>query len=555
MDEILVSGHRNPDTDSVCSAVAYAYLGNELSKTVRYKPIRCGHLQRQTSYIFEKLGATPPDFVKNVHPSVADAMTRKVEVLDADAPLLDALHGLDAFHMHTTPVVSEGMRYEGVVSVLETARLFLGSGGSSRTKVFFRSSNVERALGGHFLHRGANDDFSASLVIGAMAPQAFRRRLSALPPSQTMLVMGNRPELLENVVSAGIAALVLTGVSNVSEIAADFANYKGWVFISPHDTLESVRRLLLSIPVRHLMSQDVPTLSPEDAIAHAKELFKDSTQRGLPVLRDGVLEGVLTRADMLKDPRKRLVLVDHNELEQAVEGAETAEIVEIIDHHRLGAPRTKLPIDVYVRPAGSSCTLVAELFKFRGVVPPPQIAGLLLAGILCDTLSLRSPTSSAADRAAVEELSRLSGIEWEPFANEIMNSTDPLASRPPEEIVLSDFKTYREFDVAFGIGQVETVDLDEVPELAGKLRAALSELGRGKGLDWSLLLVTDIVHCESVLISSGLPDVEGSLKYARDERGFFALPGVLSRKKQLLPEVLRILESRKEKNSCSSHGR
>jgi len=305
--------------------------------------------------------------------------------------------------------------------------------------------------------------------------------------------------------------------------------------------------------VRHLMSQDVPTISPGDTLAHAKELFRESTQRGLPVLSDGKLTGILTRADMLKDPRKRLVLVDHNELEHAVEGAETAEIIEIIDHHRLSAPRTKLPIDVYVRPAGSTCTLVYELFRQRRADIPMDIAKLLLSGILCDTLALRSPTSSRADKIAVEELSQTCSIDWRLFAAEIMNSTDPLAARSASDVINSDFKVYNEFGVSFGIGQVETVDLDEVPELALKFKEALSSTCRTRSIDWCLLLITDIVHCESILICAGLPDAEAELNYARNQDGSFSLPGVLSRKKQLLPEILRILDSRQAVRKNREH--
>ena len=542
MSEILVSGHRNPDTDSICSAVAYAFLGNATQTGNVYKAVRCGPLPRQTSYVFEKAGVKPPEFIRNVFPSVADAMTVSVKSLDAEAPLADAINGMDAFHMHTTPVVSGDRFYEGVVSVLETAKLFLGSG--SRTKIFFRAENLEKVLGGHFHHRGQTDNFVASLVIGAMAPQAFHRRTASMPPNSTLLVMGNRAELLDSVIASGIAAIVLTGVTNVSEISADFSSFKGWVLISPHDTLESVRRILLSIPVRYLMSQDVPTLSPHDTLSHAKELFRESTQRGLPVLSEGKLAGILTRADMLKDPKKRLVLVDHNELEHAVEGAETAEIVQIIDHHRLSAPRTKTPIDVYVRPAGSTCTLVYELFRQRRTEIPAGIAKLLLSGVLFDTLALRSPTTSGTDRNAVMELADICSVDWKDFAAEIMNATDSLTARSPAEILEADFKTYSEFGVSFGIGQVETVDLDEVPELTFKFKEALLSTCKAKAIDWCMLLITDIVHSESVLICAGLQDAESDLNYARNNDGSFSLPGVLSRKKQLLPEILRILESR-----------
>lgn len=539
-NKYLVVGHRNPDTDSVCAAYAYARLKNELAGKEIAIPLRCGPLTRQTEYVFERAGIEPPGFVKDVYPLVADVMTSRCETASLDSPLLDVVHVLDERHVHNTPVVSENGRYEGIISEHEIMKLLSGSG-QGRTRAFFSAANVVRVMGGRGLHQGDKNLLEVSVMIGAMPLEGFARRMAALDPATTLLIVGNRPDLIAHAIERNIAALIVTGMGPDDTPALPAARHTAWVICSPHDTLESYRRLILSTPVQKVMIATAQTLPPDAHLGEAKAIFRSSSQRGIPVLKGNRLTGILTRSDLLKTVRKKLILVDHNELDQAVEGAEEAELCEVIDHHRFGGIHTTHPVHIYSRPVGSSCTLIQQLYERAGIVPARETAFLMLCAIVCDTVALKSPTATEEDRAALEALARQADLDWPGVAEDIFSKTRALKSRPTAELVTADLKTYTEFGIHFGIGQIETMDLSEVTEILGPVRDELQRVRTEKGLAWLMLMVSDIVHSESVLVSSGFPRAEEAFIYHRTPEGLFHLPGVLSRIKQLLPEVLRVL--------------
>lgn len=539
-DKYLVIGHRNPDTDSVCAAYAYAQLKNELAGKEVAIPLRCGPLTRQTEYVFQRAGVEPPCFVKDVCPVVADVMTPHCETASLDSPLADVVHILDERHVHNTPVVSAGGRYEGIISEHELMKLLAGSG-QGRTRMFFSAGNVVKVMEGRALYRGKKDRGEVSVMIGAMPLEGFTRRVAALDPASTLLIVGNRPDLIAHAIERKVEILIITGMGESDRPVLPAGACPAWIICSPHDTLESYRRLLLSTPVQEVMSSSAQTLPPDAHLGEAKAIFRSSSQRGIPVLEGEHLVGILTRSDLLKTVRKRLILVDHNELDQAVEGAEEAELCEVIDHHRFGGIATTHPIHIYARPVGSSCTLIQQLFERNGKKPAPATAFLMMCSIICDTVALKSPTATAEDEVALESLARLAGLDWRTVTEDIFSKTCALTSRPPAELVSGDLKLYNEFGVGFGIGQIETTDLSEVSEILGPLREELQRVRTEKGLMWLMLLVSDIIHSESVLVSSGFTRAEGALIYHRTPDGLFQLPGVLSRKKQLLPEVLRVL--------------
>ena len=539
-DTYLVVGHRNPDTDSVCAAYAYSRLKNELAGREIAIPLRCGPLTAQTEYILERAGVEPPGFIKDVYPLVADVMTPQCETASLGSPLADVVHMLDERHVHNTPVVSDGGVYEGIISEHEIVKL-LADSGHGRTRVYFSAANVVTVMEGRTLHSGNADLFEVSVMIGAMPLEGFTRRLSALDPASTLLIVGNRSDLIAHALERKVAALIVTGMSPGDTPTVHKGESPTWVICSPHDTLESYRRLILSTPVQVVMSSTAQTLSQDAHLDEAKTIFRSSSQRGIPVLEGGRLIGILTRSDLLKTIRKKLILVDHNELDQAVEGAEEAELCEVVDHHRFGGISTTHPVHIYSRPVGSTCTLVHQLYERSGIIPARETAFLMLCAIICDTVALKSPTATAEDEVALETLSRLAGLDWHTLAADIFAKTCALKSRAPAELVVTDLKLYSEFGVNFGIGQIETMDLSEVSEILGPLRDEMNRARTEKGLAWLMLMVSDIIHGESVLVSSGFSRAEKALIYHGTPDGLLLLPGVLSRKKQLLPEVLRVL--------------
>ena len=542
MTPVYICGHKNPDTDSVCSTYCYARLKNRIAGTEQTRAIRCGPLNQQTSYIFKKAGLTPPEFVKNIWPSCADVMNARPDVVKQGAPLDEVFHLLDEKHLNAVPVIDAADHFLGLVNLNMLTKRFLGFG-HGRTEIIFNPDNVSRVLGQPALVRGEKAGGAFSLIIGAFPFEEFCTRLDALPVDRVVLMVGDRPDLIEYALAQRVAILILTGIRDPAAAATRFRNSSAWVFASPFDTIETYRRLMLSMPVESVMSSESPVLGPDSRIAEASAILADHAVRGIPIIADEQFVGLITRTDLLNPQPKQLILMDHNEISQAIDGAEMAEILEVVDHHRLGALTTSLPIHFYAKPVGSTCTLVFEKYRLQGIQPSPAEAMLLLSGILSDTLALRSPTATNDDREALEALSVLAGVaDWKAFAADLFSNTCNLLFGNLTELVKADLKIYHEHGVAVGIAQIEVVDMDEADEVRQRLAVEVEKLRQTQALDWAMLLVTDIIHTNSRLITTGLEKADQQLKYARMEKGYFLLPGVLSRKKQLLPEVLRVIE-------------
>lgn len=552
MSEVIILGHKNPDSDSVCSAYGYANLKkNSIDDEKRYTAGRCGNLNKQTRFIFEKLGLTPPKFISDVYPKVRDVMTHKVVAIDENDPIKGVIKNIEELKIRITPpVISGGTKLEGVISILELAKFFTPKDEDGRPVYLFRGSNFEKSIKGYTYMRGEKkDEFEATFIIGAMPYERFKERINTMElKKKVILVVGKRRDIIEYAIENQLPAILLTGIKGDADMDIDFTGYKGWVYLSDLDTAETLRNLQLSIPAKSFMKTDVPHLTEDDYLDAAGETLMSVDHKGLPVTNDGRLIGIFTRSDIIKKVQKELILVDHNELSQAVDGAETARITEIIDHHRLGTIKTKTPIHFYAKPVGSTCTLVSQLYKINGLEPDPKTAAVLLSGILSDTVILKSPTTTKQDVEAVHELAGIAGLDFEKkYGVEMFSSTDNLKSRTPEDIIGTDFKVFSEYGRTVGIGQVEVVNLEELDDVKQTLLEGLDKVKEEKkGLIWSMLLVTDIIREESVLLSSGYQLGEKLLSYKQSGDRRFYLPGVLSRKKQLLPEVLRVLEELSE---------
>ena len=542
-EAVYVIGHKNPDTDSICAALAYARLKNMTDGEREYRAVRCGNLNRQTRYVLERFGAEAPEFIKDVHPRVQDVMSREVASLHENDPVYGVIKNIDELKYQLTPVVSDDARFRGVISVLELSRFFASADLGTRPRYQFRSSNFEKTIRGRALQRGELDDFTASVMIGAMPFETFRERITRFDPAQTVLLVGNRPNIIRLALQKQFPALIITGIENESEAEFDLNEYRGTVYLSDLDTAETMRRLLLSIPARAFMKSDVPAVQKQDYLETARELLVRGDHKALPVLESGRLMGILTRTDLIKRVRRDLILVDHNELGQAVDGAEQARIVEIVDHHRLGTIKTATPIYFYARPVGSTCTLVRELYRACGARIDPETAGLLLSGILSDTVLLKSPTVSPDDREAAEDLAKIAGVDKERFGLELFAATESLSTRVASDIVNADLKIYEEFGTRVGIAQAEVVTLADIEQVQGALLVELDRLKASSSLNWGMLLITDIIVGESLLLTTEYEIGESRLAYKKTGDRQYRLPGVLSRKKQLLPEILRVLEA------------
>jgi len=294
--------------------------------------------------------------------------------------------------------------------------------------------------------------------------------------------------------------------------------------------------------VKHIMNPDPLVLHHDQIFDDAKKILLGSDLRGLPVLKDGRFAGIVTRRSFIEKPRRKIIMIDHNEAAQSISGAHEAEVREIIDHHRLAAEKTNSPIYVFSKPLGSSCTIVFQHYRMHGVVIERPYAVLMLSGILSDTLILRSPTTTDEDRAAARELAAIAGLDIPSYAQEILSRMTTLENLEPLKTASGDFKVYQDFGMSVGIAQVEVISLDGVESVMDNFLAALEKVRQDHSLDWSMLLVTDVVSEDSLLLMTAFEKAESHLAFQQKQAGLYHLPGVLSRKKQLLPEILRVME-------------
>lgn len=542
MDKVFICGHKNPDTDSVASAACYAYLKSQINKEYEFVPIRCGTVNDQTKFIFQKAEAALPEYMKDIYPKVIDSMTTNVITAEENDPLSKFLRILREKNLRFMPVINKENEYEGMLGVNDVTELFLRDDRAAKPVFSLRADSLRRSLRGTVLNVGELEEFSASVVVATMAYDDFHQHVANVANEEnTLLITGNRQNILQDAFTKKYPAIIIVGLSEEACKQLDFGNYKGWVFYSPFDSSQTIRCVEMATPIGKLLNKVEPC-APYDYIDSVADVISKSATKSLPVVSDGKLIGVITGTDILKRKRAKLIMMDHNEATQAIDGIETAELMEIVDHHRLGTIKTSSPVTFYAKPVGSTCTLVYQLYKTYKVDIPKKYAMLLLGGMLSDTVIMKSPTTTQDDINAINDLASLCGIDAKEYGVEIFSATDSLTSRSAKDIIGTDFKIFEEYGVRFGISQAETVTLAQLGEVKEKLQEELFNVKENNKLDWMMLLVTDIIKEESQLITTGFAPAEQIFGYKKLEDNLFFLPGVLSRKKQLLPEVSRILE-------------
>ncbi len=543
METVYVIGHKNPDTDAICSAIAYANLKSKIDRKRTYIAARCGSLNRQTEFVLKKAGIEPPTLLNDIYPKVINIMTTPPIALNENAPVFEVMHTIKEKGIRLVPIVDEENNLEGIVSVFELTDFFISDRIDKKPVYLFDLENFKKVLSGYFIKKSEERFFKGEILIGAMPFDRFKDYAGKMNPEEIVLIVGKRTKILNYAIERNFRCIVLTGISSEDELKElNFENYRGTVFVSPFDTAQTARRLSLSSPASYILNRDVKTVKESDYLSEARELLSKTPYRALPVVDDsGKLVGIITRSDIIKKFANKVILVDHNEMSQAVLGIETAEILEIIDHHRLGTIKTTYPIFFYAKPIGSSCSLVYQLYKHNNIEPDRTTALLLLSGLLSDTVVLKSPTTTEEDITIAKELSELAGVNIEEYGKEMFETAGTINSRSAHEIVNSDFKVYEEFKVKFGIGQAETVSLNILDDKKKEIFAELEKTRKEKGLDWAMLLISDIISSNSILLTTKHP-CESLLPFEKIGVNEYYLPGVLSRKKQLLPTILSVLE-------------
>ncbi|MEJ2698607.1 MAG: putative manganese-dependent inorganic diphosphatase, partial [Desulfuromonadales bacterium] len=497
--EILyVVGHKNPDTDSICSAMAYSRL-RQLQGVDGVQAARAGNINRQTEFVLEELALPIPPLLVDVHPRVRDVVGEHVVTIPGSAPLARAL---ELFHLHgirLLPVVDGEKHPQGLLSLKKVSERFLvPSQEKEIRRVLASPASVRQCLRAEPLTLFGEDSVEElNLYVGAMASATFHRKMEGLDLRKMVLVTGDRENIQEKAVELGVRILIVTGNLPVSpEIVAKGREKEVTILSTPFDSATSAWLTRLSTPVGSLAGGEFPTVGLKDPLDDLRLKLLHSSEPGAVVLDgEGKVAAVATKSNLLVNSPIKLILVDHNELSQAVAGAEKVEILEVVDHHRLGNFHTDHPIRFINQPLGSTCTVVATLFRQAGLEPDRATAGLMLAGLLSDTVILKSPTATGTDREMARWLGELSGLDPLEFGQRIFSAGSALAAYPSvRHLILADFKEYEVGDRTFGVGQVEVVSFHEFHAMKGEILKGLEAVRDERHLDTAGLLVTDIVQ-------------------------------------------------------------
>lgn len=545
----FVIGHKNPDADSICSAIAYAAY-KEARGERGYVAARCGNSNARIDAILARFHTPLPLYLSDVWPRVRDVMATDVHSVADTATCAEALEFIDRFGHRVVPVLDAARQVVGTVTAAQLAHAFMPQiAEPKRMRMVATDLNsIARTLRAEVVHLGEHPDRVEELFvrIGAMDIGSFWRLSQAegIPAEKSIIVVGDRSDVQQKAIELGVRSLVISGGRPVHRVISDAARARGVsLFISPYDTATTAWLIRTAGRLAPLIDSKFTSIDADARLSDVRKKIGTSMTPAYLVLGENRrLAGILTKSDVLKPVPTRLVLVDHNELTQAVPGADEVTITEIIDHHRLGPVATPQPIFFLNDPVGSTCTIVADLFRRHGLKPTADLAGLMMSGLISDTLLLQSPTSTPKDADTLAWLESHADIKAKALADLIFSSGSVILANPPAKVVRSDFKIYDEDNVRFAVSQVEELGFDNFWAHAKEIAAALGELRDTEKLLFAALLITDINTQNSLLVVKGDAEFIRKISYAHVEQDeIFDLPGVVSRKKQLIPYLTGLL--------------
>ena len=498
--KVFVIGHKNPDTDSICSAIAYAALKNKTDDGV-FVPKRAGEVNNETKYVLDFFDVETPEFIGHVGTQVKDVEIKPTPSLNEGISLKNAWNKMRDLRESTMPIVNDGV-LEGIISVKDIATANMDI---YETRILAIShtkyTNVLDAIDGTMIVGDSEEEITkGKILIGAANPDLLENYVE----DGDMLLTGNRFENQLCGIEMKAGCIVVCTGAPISKTIQKLAKENNCKIIStPHDTLMVARLISQSAPVRYFMKKDhLITFSREDFISDIRDTLAKIRHRDFPVLdRDGKYCGMLSRRSLLNMDNKKIILVDHNEKGQAVDGIDEAEILEIIDHHRLGSMETALPVFFRNQPVGCTGTIIYDLYQENNVEVDKKIAGLLCSAIISDTLMFRSPTCTPKDKKAAEELAKIAGIEIQEHAEKMFRAGSSLADKTPEEIFYQDFKKFSGNDKNFGAGQISSMDKTELEQLRPKIAAYME--GAVKEGEMLFFLLTNILTESSDLVFAG----------------------------------------------------
>ena len=541
-EKIFVIGHKNPDTDSICSAIAYCDIKNRTTQDSKYIAKRAGQINEETEYVLNRFGVQPPGYLSNIGTQVKDMDIRLSPEANKSMSLKNAWDLMQENSIVSLPIREKDGTLEGLITIGDIAKTYMDTTDSyllSRARTQYQ--RIAETIGGKVVEGNGHGYFIQGKIMVATAnPDKMKEYVE----ENDMIIMGNREEDHLQAIEQNVSCIIVGLGIEVTEKVLKLAHEKDIIIISsPYDTFTISRLINQSIPVKYIMkTESLVTFNTEDFTDDIQDVMIKHRHRAFPVIdKKGKCIGTISRRNFLDMHRKKVVLVDHNEKDQAVDNIDKAEIMEIIDHHKLGTLQTMQPISFRNQPVGCTGTIMYQMYGEQKLEIPPKIAGLLCAAIISDTLMFRSPTCTLQDKMAAGALALIADISIEEFAREMFKAGSNLKDKSPEEIFYQDYKKFiAEGDVCFGVGQISSMDADELKEIKERLLPFMvSECGR-HGVSRVYFMLTNIIEQSTELLFYG----EGSEEMAinafkmQPENGTIYLKGVVSRKKQLIPPLM-----------------
>ncbi len=540
---VYVIGHKNPDTDSICSAVAYAELKNLLHGG-GYCAARAGQINQETQYVLNYFQAQAPIYVPDVMTDVSDIEIRKTQGVTGDISLKKAWNMMRALGVVTLPI-TDNQRLQGLITIGDIANAYMDvydncilSVAGTPYKNILETLDAELLLG----------DIDAiydkgEVVIAAANPDVMEDYIH----EGDMVILGNRYESQLCAIEMNAACIIVCMGAKVSKTIQKLAQeHNCSIIVTPHDTFTVARMINQSMPISHFMKREgLVTFKVTEKTEDIKGIMGQKRYRDFPILDlDGNYIGMISRRNLLNLRKRRLILVDHNEASQTVDGIVFADILEIIDHHRIGTLETLEPVYFRNQPVGCTATIIYQMYQENGVKISKKIAGLLMAAIISDTLMFRSPTCTSIDRMAAEKLSEICGVDIEDFAIDMFSAGSDMSSRTPKEIFNQDKKKFQVGDHSFIVAQINSMNAIELEEVKEKLVPYLSERFEGLGVEMCFVMLTNIVKEDTELLCFGekAKDVARSAFQLSPEMEHILLKGLVSRKKQLIPSIVTVLQ-------------
>lgn len=546
----LVIGHKNPDTDSICSAICYANLKHQITGK-EYEPCRAGNVNPETKFVLKHFRVDAPRLVENVKTQVKDIEIRKTKGVDRGISLKNAWSLMQENNVVTIPCVTEDGVLEGVITIGDITKSYMNLYDSSIiSKAHTKYANILETLEGTMVVGDAEEFFNkGKVLIAAANPDLMENYIE----KNDLVILGNRYESQLCAIEMEAGCIIVCEGAGVSLTIRKLAQERGCTVITtPYDTYTTARLINQAMPISYFMTtENIISFSDEDFLDDIRDIMASKRHRDFPILNsEGKYLGMISRRNLLGATGKRLILVDHNEKSQAVEGMDSADIREIIDHHRLGTVETMSPVFFRNQPLGCTATIIYQMYQENGIKIEKKIAGLLCSAIISDTLLFRSPTCTAVDKAAALALAEIAGIEVEAYAIKMFAAGSNLKGKSDEDIFYQDFKRFTVGNSVFGIGQISSLDAEELEALKGRMLAYTEKAREQHNVDMMFFMLTNILteSTDLVCVGAGAEQLVASAFHVNGEDGvekldgIVKLPGVVSRKKQLAPQIIMALQ-------------